>query len=135
MALAQQAQSQCVSPTKNLSKKRNLTLLVWLQSSAVFAFNLRYINITNNYHYQCASGFYVDLIRELSNKLQFTFDIYEAADKTWGTQNKLGEWNGVIKELMSKKADLAMTPITITTSRTEVVDFSVPFMETVKTKI
>jgi len=63
--------------------------------------------------------------------LQFTFDIYESIDKSWGTKNKLGEWNGVINELIHKRADLAMTPVTITTSRSEVVDFSVPFMETV----
>ena len=89
------------------------------------------MNKTNNEHYQCASGYYVDLIRELSNKLKFTFDIYEVEDKRWGEPNRRGEWNGVIKDLISEKADLAMAPVTITTLRSGVVDFSVPFMETV----
>ena len=72
------------------------------------------------------------MIMELSNKLQFTFDVYEVADKSWGVQNKFGAWNGVINDLISEKADIAMAPITITTSRSDVVDFSLPFMETVR---
>lgn len=72
----------------------------------------------------------MDLINELSNKLHFTYEIYQVEDERLGEPNKFGEWNGVIKDLISEKADLALTPITITTHRSEVVDFSVPFMET-----
>lgn len=81
-------------------------------------------------HYRCASGFYVDLISELSEKLQFTFDIYEVEDKAWGGKSKNGEWNGIMKDLITNKADLAMTSLKITTERSEIIDFSIPFMET-----
>ena len=79
----------------------------------------------------CASGFYVDLIKELSRKLQFTFDCYEVEDKLWGIPDKSGEWNGIIRDLINEKADMAMAPIKITKLRNQVVDFGVPFMETV----
>lgn len=68
---------------------------------------------------------------ELSDKLQFTFDIFEVEDKSFGIPNSFGKWNGIIGDLVAEKADLAMAPITITTQRSQAVDFSVPFMETV----
>ena len=89
------------------------------------------MNLSNRDHFRCASGFYVDLFIELGEKLQFTYEIYEVEDKSFGYVNKLGEWNGIIKDLMTAKADLAMTSMKITTARSEVIDFSVPFMETV----
>jgi hypothetical protein len=89
---------------------------------------------TNLEHYKCASGFYVDLIMELSNKLQFTFDVYEVEDKAWGGRSKSGEWNGLMKDLITNKADLAMTSLKVTTERSQFIDFTVPFMETVINK-
>ncbi len=44
---------------------------------------------------------------------------------------KKGEWNGIIRDLIENKADLAMTSVKITTSRVDNIDFSVPFFETV----
>ncbi|RNA20684.1 glutamate receptor NMDA 2B isoform X5, partial [Brachionus plicatilis] len=88
------------------------------------------LNRSDPSQFRCASGFYVDLMIELSDKLQFTFDIYEVEDKTWGGKSKSGEWNGLIKDLITNKADLAMTSLKITTERSEIIDFSVPFMET-----
>jgi ABC-type amino acid transport substrate-binding protein len=68
---------------------------------------------------------------ELSEKLQFTYYIYEVEDKAWGGKNKQGEWNGIMKDILTNKADLAMTSLKITTERNEIIDFSIPFMETV----
>lgn len=90
------------------------------------------MNRSNPGHYRCATGFFVDLVIELSESLEFTFEAYEVEDKMWGAVNKLGEWNGIIKDLMDGKADLAMTSVKITTSRVDTIDFSVPFFETVK---
>ncbi len=73
----------------------------------------------------------MDLITELSNKLQFTFDVYEVEDKAWGGKSKGGEWNGLMKDLITNKADLAMTSLKVTTERSLYIDFTVPFMETV----
>ena len=81
---------------------------------------------------KCASGFYVDLVIELSKKLQFTFDVYEVEDKTWGGKTANNEWNGIMRDLITNKADLAMTSLKMTKERSEYIDFTVPFMETVE---
>lgn len=88
------------------------------------------MNKSNPDHYRCASGFYVDLVIYLSEKLQFTYDIYEVEDKAWGAKGKNGDWNGIMRDLITHKADMAMTSLTITTERVDIIDFSVPFMET-----
>lgn len=80
------------------------------------------MNKSNPNHYKCASGFYVDLIIELSHKLQFTYDVYEVEDKAWGGKSKNGEWNGLMRDLITNKADLAMTSLKVTTERVEYVD-------------
>jgi hypothetical protein len=36
--------------------------------------------------------------------------LYEVEDKSWGMPNALGEWNGIIRDLIDEKADLAMAP-------------------------
>jgi hypothetical protein len=70
------------------------------------------------------------LLIELSEKLQFTYDVYEVEDKAWGGKDKDGNWNGLIRDILTLKADLAMTSLKITTERSEIIDFSIPFMET-----
>ena len=39
-----------------------------------------------------------------------------------------GQWNGIIGELMRNEADMAIAPLTISSARESVVDFSKPFM-------
>ena len=48
----------------------------------------RTLNKSDPKNYKCASGFYVDLIIDLSNKLQFSYEVYEVEDKAWGGQSK-----------------------------------------------
>lgn len=38
------------------------------------------------------------------------------------------EWDGMIKELLEQRADLAIADLTITFDREQVVDFTMPFM-------
>ena len=47
-------------------------------------------------------GYCIDLIEEISNITNFKFHIHEATDKKFGNMNELGEWNGMIKELITK---------------------------------
>ena len=96
-----------------------------------YFFVLSQLNKSDPDHYRCASGFYVDLIIKLSEKLQFTYEIYEVEDRAWGGKSASGEWNGLMKDLITNKADLAMTSLKVTKERSEYIDFSVPFMETV----
>ncbi|KAM7133338.1 glutamate receptor ionotropic, kainate 1 [Molossus nigricans] len=73
-------------------------------------------------------GYCLDLLKELSNILGFIYDVKLVPDGKYGAQNDKGEWNGMVKELMDHRADLAVAPLTITYVRETVIDFSKPFM-------
>lgn len=50
-------------------------------------------------------------------------------DGRYGGYNKqTKEWDGMIKELLDQKADLAIADLTITYDREQAVDFTTPFM-------
>jgi len=72
-------------------------------------------------------GFLVDMLKELSKMLDFTFTIHENPDKRYG-QYVGGTWNGMIGEVISGEADIALADMTITSTREEAVDFTHPFM-------
>lgn len=73
-------------------------------------------------------GYCVDLLKELAKMLHFTFEIYPSPDGLYGGETENGTWDGMIAELINKRADVAAAALTITESREKVVDFSVPFM-------
>ncbi|XP_048840419.1 glutamate receptor ionotropic, kainate 1 isoform X2 [Brienomyrus brachyistius] len=73
-------------------------------------------------------GYCVDLLKELSNILGFTYEVKLVSDGKYGAQNDKGEWNGMVRELIDHIADLAVAPLTITYVREKVIDFSKPFM-------
>uniref|UniRef100_A0A8D0L836 Glutamate receptor n=1 Tax=Sphenodon punctatus TaxID=8508 RepID=A0A8D0L836_SPHPU len=73
-------------------------------------------------------GYCLDLLKELSNILGFIYEVKLVSDGKYGAQNDKGEWNGIVKELIDHKADLAAAPLTITYVREKVIDFSKPFM-------
>ncbi|KAG7277127.1 hypothetical protein CRUP_024955 [Coryphaenoides rupestris] len=51
------------------------------------------------------------------------------ADSKYGSQLPNGSWNGMIGELINKRADLAVSAITITPERENVVDFSKRYLD------
>ncbi|XP_023817935.1 glutamate receptor ionotropic, kainate 1 isoform X2 [Oryzias latipes] len=73
-------------------------------------------------------GYCMDLLKELSNILGFTYEVRLVGDGKYGAQNDKGEWNGMVRELIEHVADLAVAPLTITYVREKVIDFSKPFM-------
>ncbi|KAM8900408.1 glutamate receptor ionotropic, kainate 1 isoform 2-T2 [Spinachia spinachia] len=73
-------------------------------------------------------GYCLDLLKELSNILGFTYEVRLVGDGKYGAQNDKGEWNGMVRELIDHVADLAVAPLTITYVREKVIDFSKPFM-------
>ncbi|KAG7270576.1 hypothetical protein CRUP_000141, partial [Coryphaenoides rupestris] len=73
-------------------------------------------------------GYCLDLLKELSNILGFTYEVGLVSDGKYGAQNDKGEWNGMVRELIDHVADLAVAPLTITYVREKVIDFSKPFM-------
>ncbi|XP_058885678.1 glutamate receptor ionotropic, kainate 1 isoform X1 [Acipenser ruthenus] len=73
-------------------------------------------------------GYCLDLLKELSNILGFTYEVKLVSDGKYGAQNDKGEWNGMVRELIDHKADLAVAPLTITYVREKMIDFSKPFL-------
>ncbi|XP_032905466.1 glutamate receptor ionotropic, kainate 4 [Amblyraja radiata] len=73
-------------------------------------------------------GFCVDMLKELSEILRFHYKIQLVADGVYGVAETNGTWTGMIGELISRKADLAVAGLTITAEREKVIDFSKPFM-------
>ncbi|XP_043850555.1 glutamate receptor ionotropic, kainate 3 isoform X8 [Dromiciops gliroides] len=73
-------------------------------------------------------GYCIDLLKELAHILGFTYEIRLVEDGKYGAQDEKGQWNGMIKELIDHKADLAVAPLTITHIREKAIDFSKPFM-------
>ncbi|KAH0501255.1 Glutamate receptor ionotropic, kainate 2 [Microtus ochrogaster] len=74
-------------------------------------------------------GYCIDLLRELSTILGFTYEIRLVEDGKYGAHDDVnGQWNGMVRELIDHKADLAVAPLAITYVREKVIDFSKPFM-------
>ncbi|CAF3472053.1 unnamed protein product [Rotaria sp. Silwood1] len=88
-------------------------------------------NTSDPQHYQCCSGFYIDIFNILKDRLKFEFELYQVLDRTWGGRNPFtNKWNGLVAELLENRADLTLTSLKITTERNDAIDFSVPLMET-----
>jgi len=47
-------------------------------------------------------GFCIDILLDLSERLNFTYEIEIVKDKTFGKKNEKGEWNGIIGELVNR---------------------------------
>ncbi|GAB0095911.1 Ionotropic glutamate receptor [Sergentomyia squamirostris] len=73
-------------------------------------------------------GFGIDLIHELSQMLGFNYTFVIQEDGVYGSLGDNEEWNGMIRELLDYRADLAITDLTITADREGAVDFTMPFM-------
>ncbi|XP_074099238.1 kainate-type ionotropic glutamate receptor subunit 1D isoform X7 [Cotesia typhae] len=84
------------------------------------------VKLEGNAQYE---GYSVDLIHEISRILGFNYTFVIVPDKKYGSYNKkTKEWDGMIKELLDQKADLAIADLTITYDREQAVDFTMPFM-------
>ncbi|XP_065285154.1 glutamate receptor ionotropic, kainate 2-like [Dermacentor albipictus] len=73
-------------------------------------------------------GFCVDLLREISVLLGFRYQLRLVRDAAYGALDSEGQWNGMMRELVDKEADLAVGDLTITSEREKAVDFTMPFM-------
>ncbi|XP_036210244.1 glutamate receptor ionotropic, kainate 4 isoform X1 [Myotis myotis] len=73
-------------------------------------------------------GFCVDMLKELAEILRFNYRIRLVGDGVYGVPEANGTWTGMVGELITRKADLAVAGLTITAEREKVIDFSKPFM-------
>ena len=87
----------------------------------------------------CCRGYCIDLLRALSNRINFTYDLALSPDGQFGhyvlrNQTVAGistgvkkEWTGLIGEVVGERADLIVAPLTINPERAEFIEFSKPF--------
>ncbi|XP_003706416.2 glutamate receptor ionotropic, kainate 2 isoform X2 [Megachile rotundata] len=74
-------------------------------------------------------GFCIDLIEEISKLLKFKYEFELVPDGNYGSYVKeTKQWNGLIRRLLDRDADLAICDLTITYERESAVDFTMPFM-------
>ncbi|XP_023289712.1 glutamate receptor 1 [Orussus abietinus] len=75
-------------------------------------------------------GYCKDLAELIAKKLGINYELRIVRDGKYGTENPdvPGGWDGMVGELIRKEADIAIAPITITSERERVIDFSKPFM-------
>ncbi|XP_028823245.1 glutamate receptor ionotropic, NMDA 2C [Denticeps clupeoides] len=84
---------------------------------------------TEPYTKLCCKGFCIDILKKLSRTIKFSYDLYLVTNGKHGKMVK-GVWNGMIGEVFYKRADMAIGSLTINEERSEIIDFSVPFVET-----
>uniref|UniRef100_A0A8C5LJA8 Glutamate receptor n=1 Tax=Jaculus jaculus TaxID=51337 RepID=A0A8C5LJA8_JACJA len=84
---------------------------------------------TTPYTKLCCKGFCIDILKKLANVVRFSYDLYLVTNGKHGKRVR-GVWNGMIGEVYYKRADMAIGSLTINEERSEIVDFSVPFVET-----
>ncbi|XP_063790347.1 glutamate receptor ionotropic, NMDA 2A [Pseudophryne corroboree] len=94
----------------------------------------KYIRLNNSttegtYVKKCCKGFCIDILKKLSKTVKFTYDLYLVTNGKHGKKIN-NVWNGMIGEVVYKRAVMAVGSLTINEERSEVVDFSVPFVET-----
>lgn len=60
----------------------------------------------------------------------FTFDLYIVGDGKYGALSGTGRWTGLVGDLLSGTADMAVTSFSINSARSRVIDFTSPFYST-----
>lgn len=74
-------------------------------------------------------GYSMDLIDAISKILGFKYVFELTPDNRYGSLNKVTKkWDGLVKQLLDRKADIAICDLTITYERRTAVDFTMPFM-------
>ncbi|XP_026489831.1 glutamate receptor ionotropic, kainate 2 [Vanessa tameamea] len=106
---------------------QNKTLIVTTILSAPYCMRKEASEkLTGNAQFE---GYAIDLIHEISKILGFNYTFKLAPDGRYGSYNReTKEWDGMIRELLEQRADVAIADLTITYDREQVVDFTMPFM-------
>lgn len=75
------------------------------------------------------NGFLPELVKSMQKIMNFDVEWTSPEDGEWGIKNASGEWNGIIEDLRTKKADLCSAGLTVTADRRVVVDFTAEIIE------
>jgi hypothetical protein len=74
-------------------------------------------------------GFIKDILDDIAITQGFNYRLELSYDSKYGSRNsETGEWNGLVQMAMRQEVDVIAADLTINNQRTEVLDFSKPFM-------
>ncbi|GFG33916.1 hypothetical protein Cfor_07160, partial [Coptotermes formosanus] len=108
------------------SSATNITLVVMTREEKPYVMVKEDRNLTGNARYE---GFCIDLLKWIASQVGFHYVIRLVPDHMYGVYDpETKEWNGIVRELIEKKADLAVASMTINYARESVIDFTKPFM-------
>ncbi|ESO92173.1 hypothetical protein LOTGIDRAFT_121144, partial [Lottia gigantea] len=114
-----------VPGTKHMNPFGNKTLVVTTILGEPFIMEKKVIG-SDGVKYE---GFCIDLLNEIAKIVKFNYFIEKVPDGKFGSKDeKTGEWNGLVKQIIDRKADLAVAPLTISYVREQVIDFTKPFL-------
>jgi len=81
----------------------------------------------------CCEGYCIDFLRSLSIRLNFSYSLYQVIDNKYGDFEHVNGteypkmWTGLVGDLVYKRADMVVAPLTINPERSLVIEFSKPF--------
>ncbi|XP_063399305.1 glutamate receptor ionotropic, kainate glr-3-like [Mytilus trossulus] len=78
--------------------------------------------VTNEY-----KGLSIDLLKELSRRLNFTYHLISPPDGKWGVASGNNTWNGLFGQLQRREIDLVAAPLAIDAHKETVSDFTLPY--------
>ncbi|XP_044736888.1 glutamate receptor ionotropic, kainate 2 [Chrysoperla carnea] len=108
------------------SSAANITLVVMTREEKPYVMVRTDKNLTGNALYE---GFCIDLLKWIAGQVGFQYSIRLVPDNKYGVYDpETKEWNGIVRELMERRADLAVASMTINYARESVIDFTKPFM-------
>ncbi|XP_017493330.1 PREDICTED: glutamate receptor ionotropic, kainate 2 isoform X3 [Rhagoletis zephyria] len=104
----------------------NTTLVVMTREEKPYVMVKNGVNKTGNVRFE---GFCIDLLKAIAKQVGFQYKIELVPDNMYGVYNPdTNTWNGIVRELMERRADLAVASMTINYARESVIDFTKPFM-------
>uniref|UniRef100_A0ABK9MJX4 Ionotropic receptor 25a n=1 Tax=Glossina morsitans morsitans TaxID=37546 RepID=A0ABK9MJX4_GLOMM len=76
-------------------------------------------------------GYCIDLMNEIAAIVHFDYTIQEVEDGKFGNMDENGHWNGIVKKLIDKQADIGLGSMSVMAEREIVIDYTVPYYDLV----
>lgn len=86
-------------------------------------------NESTRWEWRCCYGLMIQIFDEISKNLDFTYELYIVEDDQFGRFEE-NKWNGLINDLISNKADVAVHHLIGTKTRSQFVEFGPGMVET-----
>ena len=106
-------------PLESMWKRRADLKGVTLKATVVQKFPSVYMDEAGVF-----DGYMIELLGVLQGILNFRVDLAVPPDGEYGVLTDDGQWTGVVRELLERKADLSAAALTMSIERTQVLEFS-----------